>query len=71
MEEKRKPGRPRKYENSASGRGAPILTVRLEPEVWEHIQSRPEGARAYIERLVRADANTGSPPPVPNKKSKK
>lgn len=55
MDEKRKPGRPRKYEGRESGRGAPVLTVRLEPDVYEHIHAQPAGARSYLERLVRAD----------------
>ena len=41
---------------AANKEGAPLLAVRLEPRVYTHIKGRPEGARAYIERLVTDDA---------------
>lgn len=34
---------------------SPRLTVRLDPEVRVLITAHPEGARAYLERLVRED----------------
>ena len=46
-------GRPKKY---ADRDGAPSITLRLDPAVHERIKSRPEGGRAYVERLVAADA---------------
>lgn len=56
-EEKRGRGRPRKYPKDLANDGAPVLSVRLEPEVYLRVQSRSEGARAYIERLVKEDMN--------------
>lgn len=56
-EEKRGRGRPRKYPKDLANDGAPVLSVRLDPEVYLHVQSKQEGARAYIERLVREDAD--------------
>lgn len=50
---KKKMGRPRKYTDRD---GAPSLTLRLDPGVYERIKSRPEGGRAYVERLVTEDA---------------
>ncbi len=62
-EEKRGRGRPRKYPKDLANDGAPVLSVRLDPEVYLYIQARPEGSRAYIERLVRND--TGFPQAAP------
>lgn len=39
--------------------GAPKLTVRLDADCYQHIQSQPDGPRAYIQRVVRADMETG------------
>ena len=39
-----------------SGTGAPLLSVRLEPDVHKRVTERPEGPRKYLERLVRKDA---------------
>ena len=35
--------------------GAPLLSVRLDPPVYEHIKAQPEGPRAYLQRLVGQD----------------
>jgi hypothetical protein len=59
-EQKRGRGRPRKYPRDLANDGAPVLSVRLEPDVYLHVQAQPEGPRAYIERLVRSDANLTS-----------
>lgn len=65
---KKGPGRPRLYPARENDKGAPKFTVRVAPDVHEHIQSRPEGPRAYIERVVRKDRDeesaTGSLPLV-------
>lgn len=53
---KRPPGRPRKYEGD--GEGAPFLGIRLDPPIHDHIRSRAEGAREYIQRLVSDDRAT-------------
>ena len=42
---------------AANKEGAPLLAVRLDPKVYTQIKARPEGARAYIERLVTEDAS--------------
>lgn len=59
MAEERVPGKrgPKpKYESSAGyQRGAPRLATRVDPDVLEWIESRAEGTRSYIERLVRVD----------------
>lgn len=62
-EEKRGRGRPRKYPKEVANDGAPVLSVRLDPVVYLHIQARPEGARAYIEQLVREDLASSGPVP--------
>lgn len=50
---KRPPGRPKVY---AEGRdGAPFLGLRLDPPIYQHIKARPEGPRAYVQRLVTED----------------
>ena len=51
----KKTGRPKVYENEQGKRGAPTLAVRLSPEVHQHIVTRDEGPRAYVERLVTDD----------------
>ena len=50
---RKKMGRPKKYEDRD---GAPSLSLRLDPGVYNRIKSRTEGGRAYIERLVSEDA---------------
>lgn len=52
---KKGPGRPRVYPKRENRRGAPQLVVRVDVDVYEHVTSRPEGARAYLEKLVRKD----------------
>lgn len=49
----KKMGRPKKYEGD--GEGAPYLGVRLDPPIYNHIKSRPEGPRAYVQGLVAED----------------
>jgi len=45
-----------KYEsNGGYQRGAPRLATRVDPDVLEWIESRSEGTRSYIEKLVRED----------------
>lgn len=48
----KKPGRPKKY---AGKDGAPMFSTRLDPPIYEHIKARPEGPRAYVQRLVTED----------------
>jgi len=59
MPEERKPGKrgPKPKFDIAKGyqRGAPRLATRVDPDVLEWIESRPEGTRPYIERVVRED----------------
>ena len=46
----------RKYEYLRPGQdGAPIVTVRLNPEAHSWLKSRPEGARTCLERLLVRD----------------
>ena len=47
----KKLGRPEKYANS-NGQGAPYLGSRVEPETYAWARSRPEGLRAFLERIV-------------------
>lgn len=63
--EGRGPGRPRLYEQKTpSRRGAPSVTVRFDPAIYQHVMSQPGGARVYLERLVNEDMrrNTGGVP---------
>lgn len=55
MEPQKKRGRGRPKVYSEADYGAPRLTVRVAPDVHDHVTTRPEGARAYLERVVRAD----------------
>lgn len=59
MAEERKPGKrgPKPKFDVAKGyqRGAPRLATRVDPDVLEWIESRPEGTRPYIERVVREE----------------
>lgn len=59
MAEERVPGKrgPKpKYESKGGyQRGAPRLATRVDPDVLDWIDSRPEGVRRYIERVVRED----------------
>lgn len=50
---KKKMGRPKKYSDRD---GAPALNIRMDPILYQRVRNRPEGARAYIERLVSEDA---------------
>jgi hypothetical protein len=51
------------YERVGSNKvGAPTLSTRLDPLVYQHVVHHPEEPRPYIERLVRQDAErTGIP----------
>ena len=40
---------------SGYAKGAPRLATRVDPDVLEWVESRPEGARPYIQRIVRED----------------
>lgn len=51
----KKSGRPKVYD----GTGTPTLKLRFDPELFGHVQSKPEGPRAYLERLVRDDNVSG------------
>lgn len=56
MPEEKGPGRPRVYpKRSDHDRGAPLLGLRLEPAIYEHVKNHPEGARPYVQRLVKED----------------
>jgi len=53
---KRAPGGGRKRQYAeGNGTGAPTLRVRLDPDVHAKVTAQPEGAREYLQRLVRAD----------------
>lgn len=53
--EKKRPGRKRQYESKGYQDGAPRLATRVDPEVLDWVQSRPEGVRPYVERLAKLD----------------
>jgi hypothetical protein len=55
--DKRPRGRPRIYSEGTSkdNEGAPKLNFRFDPLLYEHVTSRPEGPRTYLEGLVRED----------------
>lgn len=54
--EKKKRGPKATYEKTKDyHRGAPRLATRVDPDVLEWIESRPEGTRPYLERIVRQD----------------
>lgn len=54
--EKKKRGPKATYEKTKDyHRGAPRLATRVDPDVLEWIESRPEGTRSYLERIVRQD----------------
>lgn len=61
MPEERVPGKrgpkPKYESNGGYQRGAPRLATRVDPDVLDWIESRVEGTRPYIERLVREDRN--------------
>lgn len=62
MDKPKKPrGRPRIYAEGSShdNEGAPKLNIRFDPELYRHCVSQPEGARAYLEELVRRDLVSG------------
>ena len=56
-EPKRGRGRPRIYPEGMlpTYEGAPKLNIRFDPELYQRVLDRPEGARAYLEELVRRD----------------
>lgn len=52
----KKRGRKKVYDSSKGyDKGAPRLATRVDPDVLEWVESRPEGKRPYIERVVRED----------------
>ena len=54
--EKKKRGPKATYKKTRGyHRGAPRVATRGDPDVLEWIESRPEGTRQYIERIVRQD----------------
>ena len=58
MDKPKKPrGRPRLYPagSAADNLGAPKLNIRFDPELYQRCVARPEGAREYLEALVRRD----------------
>jgi hypothetical protein len=58
--EPKKRGPKPKYEHLRPNQdGAPSITVRFEPEIYEWVRSRPEGTRPYLERIILADKNAG------------
>lgn len=58
MSDEPKRGRPKKY--SEQEYGAPRLTIRVDPDVHQYVTAQPEGARLYIERVVREDRDKHS-----------
>ena len=56
-EPKKSRGRPRIYPegSAADNLGAPKLNIRFDPYLYQHCVGRPEGARTYLEALVRRD----------------
>ena len=48
MEDPKQIGRPKQYSHSDGKVGAPQLSVRLDPNIHQHITTRPEGPRAYL-----------------------
>jgi len=50
-------GRPRLYApgTTPDDKGAPKLQIRFDPDLHRYVQAQPEGARAYLEGLVRHD----------------
>lgn len=58
-EEKRKPGRPRKYpkDKGSPHGGAPQFSVRLEPHVLEWVQCR--GGAHWVRRVLAAACEKG------------
>ena len=55
MEDSKSAGRPKQYANAEGKVGAPQLAVRMDPILHNYVVTRPEGIRAYLERIVRAD----------------
>lgn len=54
--EKKKRGPKATFEKTKDyHRGAPRLATRVDPDVLEWIESRPEGTRTFLERIVRED----------------
>lgn len=59
-EEPKRRGRPRKYDEGASkdNEGAPKLNIRFDPALYAYVIAKPEGPRAYLERVVRQEMET-------------
>lgn len=48
------------YERLSEGRrGAPQMSLRLDPPLYEHVKQQPDGPRPYLERLIREDMARG------------
>ena len=63
--EKRGRGRPREYPEQTGRKGAPTITIRFSLDVYDWLKNRSEGARTYLERLVRNDRDGMRDQPVP------
>ena len=54
----RRPGRPKKYDpGQLRDHGAPKLSIRFDPALFEFLQEQPGGSRAILEELVRKQAS--------------
>jgi hypothetical protein len=58
--ERRRPGRPRKYPVGAGQDGAPKLTLRMAPELFEWVQAQG-GAEFVRQILLREQAHIQRP----------
>ena len=59
------PGKPRRQLDKRYPSGLPILNTKIDPEALNWITSRPEGTRAYLERLVAEDKARAVSRPAP------
>lgn len=61
LAEPKKRGRKKVYEVSTGyERGAPRFVCRMEPELLEYAEARPEGKRAFVEGLIRGHKDAGA-----------
>ena len=51
---------PCRYRRGEGKGQAPRLSIRIDPEIRDIIHNHPEGPRAYLEGLVRAEPNLNS-----------
>lgn len=54
---KRSKGRPKKYKTD----GAPQVTIRLNPDVYEWLKEQPGGLRVTVQRLAYAEMKKAPP----------